>query len=125
MEFRILGPLEVLDEGESIQVAGARQRAVLALLLIRANEVVSTDRLIDELWGETPPEGAANALQAAQNAMRAEPDNVAAHVNAGCTATFATMSMPVQSPPESCGSPAGPTRSVPTRRPAGGRILSG
>jgi predicted ATPase/DNA-binding SARP family transcriptional activator len=70
MEFRILGPLEVLDEGASIRVVGARQRAVLALLLIRANEVVSSDRLIDELWGETPPEGAANALQAAVSRLR-------------------------------------------------------
>jgi DNA-binding SARP family transcriptional activator len=70
MDFRILGPLEVLDEGDSIQVIGARQRALLALLLIRANEVVSSDRLIDELWGEAPPEGAGNALQAAVSRLR-------------------------------------------------------
>ena len=63
MEFRILGPLEVGEQGRPLSLGGARQRAVLALLLTRANEVVSTDRLIDELWGERPPKAAANALQ--------------------------------------------------------------
>ena len=63
MEFRVLGPLEVVEHGSPLPLGGARQRALLALLLTRANEVVSTDRLIDELWGERPPRGAANALQ--------------------------------------------------------------
>ena len=63
MEFRILGPLEVVEEGSPLALRGARQRALLALLLTRANEVVSTDRLIDELWGARTPGGAANALQ--------------------------------------------------------------
>jgi len=63
VEFRILGPLEVGEQGRPLSLGGARQRAVLALLLTRANEVVSTDRLIDELWGERPPKAAANALQ--------------------------------------------------------------
>ena len=63
MEFRILGPLEVVEDDSPIALGGARRRALLALLLTRANEVVSTDRLIDELWGERPPENAANALQ--------------------------------------------------------------
>ena len=63
MEFRILGPLEAVAEGRVLTFAGARQRALLALLLVRANEVVSTDRLIDELWGAHPPSAAANALQ--------------------------------------------------------------
>ena len=51
MEFRILGPLEVVEQGRALPLGGARQRALLALLLTRANEVVSADRLIDELWG--------------------------------------------------------------------------
>ena len=51
MEFRILGPLEVVDADRPLPLGGERQRALLALLLTRANEVVSTDRLIDELWG--------------------------------------------------------------------------
>ena len=63
MEFRILGPLEAIERGRSIPLGGARQRALLALLLTRANELVSADRLIDELWGERPPRTAANALQ--------------------------------------------------------------
>jgi DNA-binding SARP family transcriptional activator len=62
-EFRILGPLEVIDEGNTVALGGQKQRALLALLLIRAGEVVSTDRLIHELWGETPPRTAATALQ--------------------------------------------------------------
>jgi DNA-binding SARP family transcriptional activator len=63
VEFRILGPLEVVDGSSQLALGGARQRALLALLLTRANEVVSTDRLIDELWGERTPKAAGNALQ--------------------------------------------------------------
>jgi DNA-binding SARP family transcriptional activator len=63
VEFRILGPLEVVDQGRALPLGGAMQRTLLALLLTRANEVVSTDRLIDELWGAEPPRTAANALQ--------------------------------------------------------------
>jgi DNA-binding SARP family transcriptional activator len=63
MEFRILGPLEVVEHGRALALGGSRQRALLALLLTRANEVVSADRLIDELWGAEPPAAASNALQ--------------------------------------------------------------
>jgi DNA-binding SARP family transcriptional activator len=63
MEFRVLGPLEIVEQGNPLPLGGARQRALLALLLTRANEVVSTDRLIDELWGDRTPKRAANALQ--------------------------------------------------------------
>jgi DNA-binding SARP family transcriptional activator len=63
MEFRILGPLDVVEQGRSLQLGGARQRAVLAVLLTRANEVVSSDRLIDELWADEPPRTATNTLQ--------------------------------------------------------------
>ena len=62
MEFRILGPLEVLDEGRPVALGGAKQRALLAVLLLHANEVVSRDRLIDELWGGEPPDTANTAL---------------------------------------------------------------
>ena len=54
MEFRVLGPLEVADGDSLVALAGA-QRALLALLLLSANEVVSSDRLIEELWGERSP----------------------------------------------------------------------
>src|SRR5262245_43228423 len=63
MEFRILGPLEVVDEGRAIPLGGARQRAVLALLLTRPNQVVSKDRLTDDLWGAKQPRTAANTVQ--------------------------------------------------------------
>jgi DNA-binding SARP family transcriptional activator len=63
VEFRILGPLEVVEDGRPLALGGARQRARLAVLLIRSNEVVSTDRLIDEPWGERAPKAAGNALQ--------------------------------------------------------------
>ncbi len=70
-EFRILGPLEVLtDDGEQLALGGQRQRALLALLLLRANEVVSTEALIDALWGETPPRTATTSLQNAISALR-------------------------------------------------------
>ena len=51
MEFRILGPLEVADNGREPAIASGKQRALLAILLLHANEVVSRDRLIEELWG--------------------------------------------------------------------------
>ncbi len=63
MEFRILGPLEVLDEGTPVPLGRGRERALLALLLTHPNEVVSIDRLIDELWGPEPPKAAVNTVQ--------------------------------------------------------------
>jgi DNA-binding SARP family transcriptional activator len=63
MDFRILGSLQVLDEGRSLALAGSKPRALLALLLLHANETLTTDRLIDELWGERAPAGAAKTLQ--------------------------------------------------------------
>ena len=63
LEFRILGPLEVRSAGEVVELGGTRQRAVLALLLTHANEIVSSDRLIDGLWAGTPPPSATNTLQ--------------------------------------------------------------
>lgn len=63
MEFRLLGAFEVWDGGEPVEIAGAKQRALLALLVLRANEVVRTELLVDELWGERPPRNAAAALQ--------------------------------------------------------------
>jgi len=63
MEFHILGPLEVVENGTSLPLGGPRQRALLALLLLRANEPVSTDRLIDELWGADSPASGPTAVQ--------------------------------------------------------------
>ncbi len=63
MDFRILGPLEVLHEGREVALVGSKQRALLTLLLLHANETLSTDRLVDELWGERPPANAAKTVQ--------------------------------------------------------------
>ena len=51
MEFRLLGPLEVVDGDEPFPIGGPKQRTVLALLALNANRVVTVDRLIDALWG--------------------------------------------------------------------------
>jgi predicted ATPase/DNA-binding SARP family transcriptional activator/Tfp pilus assembly protein PilF len=63
IELGILGPLEARREGAPVHLGAAKQRALLAILLLRPNEVVSRDRLIDELWGNEPPETAAHALE--------------------------------------------------------------
>jgi DNA-binding SARP family transcriptional activator len=63
LEFRILGPLEVLDDGAPVTLAGRNQRALLTLLLLHANEAVSNERLVDQLWGEHPPRTATTSLQ--------------------------------------------------------------
>ena len=70
MEFKILGPLEVVEDGLPLPLGRGRERALLALLLLRANEVVSADRLIDELWREEPPATAAKALQVYVSRLR-------------------------------------------------------
>jgi YVTN family beta-propeller protein len=70
MEYRILGPLEVLDDGRQLALGGTRQRALLASLLLHANEVVSTDRLVEDVWGENPPETGPKALQVAVSQLR-------------------------------------------------------
>ena len=63
MEFQILGPLEVVEEGRPVALGGQKQRALLALLLLEANNVVSRDRLIDALWEDEPPDTALKAVQ--------------------------------------------------------------
>jgi YVTN family beta-propeller protein len=70
VDFRILGPLEVSDHGHELAIAGSKQRAVLAILLLHANEVVSSDRLIEQLWGERPPPTAAKSLQVHVSRLR-------------------------------------------------------
>src|SRR5438309_4244922 len=69
MQYRILGPLEVADGERLVSLAGA-QRSLLALLLLSANEVVSADRLIDELWGEEAPVSGRTALQVRVSQLR-------------------------------------------------------
>ena len=70
LDFRILGPLEVADGGEPLVLGGRKQRALLAILILHANEVVSTDRLIDTLWRGAPPDTAATALHGYVSQLR-------------------------------------------------------
>jgi WD40 repeat protein/DNA-binding SARP family transcriptional activator len=63
MRFQILGPLEVARERAPVPLGGPKQRAVLAHLIVRANKVVTADELIDQVWGDEPPESARNVLQ--------------------------------------------------------------
>jgi len=70
VEFRLLGPLEVVAGGGAILLGGAKQRVVLAHLLLRANALVPTDRLIDEVWGDDPPAAARNVLQTYVSRLR-------------------------------------------------------
>jgi predicted ATPase/DNA-binding SARP family transcriptional activator len=70
MEFRILGPLEVLDEGRRLALGGRKPRALLALLLLHRGETLGLERLIDELWGERPPATAAKSLRVHVSRLR-------------------------------------------------------
>src|SRR5712692_7846898 len=63
MEYRILGPLEVIIEDGECQIGGPKIRTVLGLLLVHANQVVSNDALIDALWGDAPPSSVVTTLQ--------------------------------------------------------------
>src|SRR3954466_8879343 len=69
LEFHILGPLEVRAGGAPVRLGGPRQRAVLAILLAHANEVVPAERLIDDVW-DAPPETAANVVQGYVSQLR-------------------------------------------------------
>ena len=70
MQYSILGPLELSDDGLVIDISGGKQRALLAMLLLDANRIVSTDRLIDALWEEAPPQTASKALQVYVSQLR-------------------------------------------------------
>ena len=70
LEFRILGPLEAIDGDRALTPVGAIQRALLAILLLNVNRVVSSDQLIDLLWDEHPPASGATALQVRVSQLR-------------------------------------------------------
>jgi DNA-binding SARP family transcriptional activator len=70
LEFLILGPLEIRAEGRALPIGATKQRAVLALLLLNANEVVSAERLVEELWGERPPATASHSVQVYVSQLR-------------------------------------------------------
>jgi DNA-binding SARP family transcriptional activator/WD40 repeat protein len=70
LEFRLLGPLEVWREGQPLRLGGERQRALLALLLLHANEVVPSERLIEELFGDGASDTGVNALRVGVSRLR-------------------------------------------------------
>jgi YVTN family beta-propeller protein len=72
MEFRILGPLEVVEDGRPVSIRRGKEQALLAYLLLHANEVVPSARLIDALWDERPPPTASKILQNAVSHLRKE-----------------------------------------------------
>src|SRR5262245_38098127 len=70
VEFRILGPLEVLEDGRALAIGSRKRRELLSLLLLHAGEVVQRDRLIDDLWHGDPPPAAASTLRAHVSRLR-------------------------------------------------------
>src|SRR3954468_2868773 len=70
MRFCVLGPLEAGEDGQPVVLGGGRQRALLALLLVHAGEIVSRDRLIDALWDGTAARGASHTLDAYLSRLR-------------------------------------------------------
>ena len=70
IEFRVLGPLQVVDGERVLSLGGLKQRGALALLLLERNRVVPRDRLVDALWGDDPPASAANSVQVYVSKLR-------------------------------------------------------
>jgi DNA-binding SARP family transcriptional activator len=70
MQVRLLGPLDVMVEGEPLQVSGLRRKAVLAALALHAGEVVGADRLLAAVWGDAAPQTAVNTLQSHVSSLR-------------------------------------------------------
>jgi DNA-binding SARP family transcriptional activator len=71
VDIRLLGSLEVVDDsGAEVALPGAKLRGLVALLAMRPGQVVSTDRLVEDLWGEDPPSGVANSLQVLVSKLR-------------------------------------------------------
>jgi DNA-binding SARP family transcriptional activator/ABC-type transport system substrate-binding protein/streptogramin lyase len=81
VEFAVLGRLEVRIDGEAVPLGGPKQRALLALLLLNASEVVSRDRLVDGLWGERAPASADRSLDSYVSRLRTliGPDRIERH----------------------------------------------
>jgi DNA-binding SARP family transcriptional activator len=82
VDFRLLGPVEARTDGRVLSLGGARQRALLAALLLQRGAPVSRDRLIEDLWGERPPDGAVKALQVAMSRLRRALDSTAPRLTA-------------------------------------------
>src|SRR5256885_10957413 len=82
MEFRLLGPLELIRDGAAVPLAGEKQRALLALLLVHANEPVSRDLLLEELWAGRPDAGHSLEIQISRLRKTLQPEEPL-HTRAG------------------------------------------
>ena len=118
IEFRILGPLEVRIDGAAVAIGGPRQRALLALLLLNANRVVSRDRLLDELMNG----GADRDLD---RALRVQASRLCAVVSRAADGRTARSATPPPSVPIRRGSPADHQPSGTPRRPTTPRAGAG
>ena len=83
VEFRLLGELDALIDGEPVDLGHARQRCVLAALLLDANRAVSVDQLVDRVWADRPPYRARNALSAYLSRLRQRLDGTAVRITRG------------------------------------------
>lgn len=70
IQFRILGPVEAREDGQALDIGSPKQRALLAVLLLRAGELASVDELIDALWGAHPPDRAVSSVHAYVSRLR-------------------------------------------------------
>ena len=70
LQFRVLGPLEVLRDGAPVRIGGPRPRTLLALLLLDVGRVVSVDQIIEAVWVDRPPETAAHAVEVHVSQLR-------------------------------------------------------
>ena len=75
LDFRLLGPVEAMRDGQPVRLGGRQQRALLALLLLEAGRPVSVDRLTDELWRGDPPSGAEGTLRVYVSRLRSTLDD--------------------------------------------------
>jgi DNA-binding SARP family transcriptional activator len=83
VEFRLLGPLSVSSDGRELPLGGAKQRALLAILILRRNELVRAERLVEELWEEQPPVTARQTVQVYVSRLRKLLDDRALETRAG------------------------------------------
>ena len=83
MDLRLLGPLQAFENGRAVSVGRGRESALLALLAIHANEALATDRIVDELWGESAPENATKSVQIYVSRLRKSLGNERIETTAG------------------------------------------
>ena len=83
MDLRLLGPLQAFENGRAVNVGRGRESALLALLAIHANEALATDRIVDELWGESAPENATKSVQIYVSRLRKSLGNERIETTAG------------------------------------------